>query len=126
MKRLPDSELELMLLVWDAGRPVTRAELEEKLPPERRLSPTAILSFLARLQEKGFLAVEKEGKSNLYEPLVSKEEYLRVESKSIWKRLYQSSVKNFVTALDDGDALSDDDIRELQEFLDRRTGGGRG
>lgn len=122
MKRLPDSELELMMIIWDAGRAVTRAEIEEKLPADRTLSPTAVLSFLARLQEKGFLTVEKEGKSNLYQPLVKKDEYLKAESKSIWKRLYQSSVKNFVTALDDSETLSSEDLRELQEFLDRKTG----
>lgn len=122
MKRLPDSELELMMIIWGAGHPVTRTEIEEQLPGERRLSPTAILSFLARLQEKGFLTVEKVGKSNLYEPLIQKEAYLKMESRNIWKRLYQNSVKNFVTALDDGETLSEEDIRELQEFLDRKKG----
>ena len=34
MKRLPDSELELMMIIWDAGKPVTRTEIEERLPPE--------------------------------------------------------------------------------------------
>lgn len=123
MKRLPDLELELMMIIWDAGHPVTRSEIEEQLPEDRKLSPTAILSFLARLQEKGFLEVEKEGKSNLYRPLIEKEKYLRAESRSIWKRLYQNSVKNFVTALDDSEALSEEDLQELQEFLNRKTGG---
>ena len=35
MKRLPDSELELMMIIWDAGKPVTRTEIEERLPRER-------------------------------------------------------------------------------------------
>jgi len=120
MKRLPDSELELMMLIWDTGHPVTRMEIEERLPKERKLSPTTILSFLARLQERGFVCVKKEGKTNVYEPLIAKEDYLREESKSIWKRLYQSSVKNFVTALCDSDGLTEEDFRELQDFLDER------
>lgn len=120
MKRLPDSELELMMIIWDAGRPVSRNEIEEQLPGERRISATTILSFLSRLQEKGFVQVRKEGRNNVYEPLVRKEDYLKQESRSIWKRLYQNSVGNFMAALGQTDELTDQDLDELQEFLDRR------
>ena len=120
MKRLPDSELELMMIIWDAGRPMSRNEIEEQLPGERQLSATTILSFLSRLQEKRFVQVRKEGRNNVYEPLVRKEDYLKQESRSIWKRLYQNSVGNFMAALGQGDDLTDQDLDELQEFLDRK------
>lgn len=123
MKRLPDSELELMMIIWDMGAPITRTEIEERLPAERRISSTTVLSFLTRLQEKGFVQVQKIGRNNVYEALISKEEYLRAESRSIWKRLYQGSVKNFMTALSDGEELSDQDLEELQEFLNQKRGG---
>lgn len=123
MKRLPDSELELMMIIWDTGAPITRTEIEERLPAERRISATTVLSFLTRLQEKGFVQVQKTGRNNIYEALISKEEYLRAESKSIWRRLYQGSVKNFMTALSDGEELSDQDLEELQEFLNKKRGG---
>lgn len=120
MKRLPDSELELMMIIWDAGRPMSRNEIEEQLPGERQLSATTILSFLSRLQEKRFVQVRKEGRNNVYEPLVRKEDYLKQESRSIWKRLYQNSVGNSMAALGQGDELTDQDLDELQEFLDRK------
>ena len=123
MKRLPDSELELMMIIWDMGASITRTEIEERLPAERRISSTTVLSFLTRLQEKGFVQVQKIGRNNVYEALISKEEYLRAESKSIWRRLYQGSVKNFMTALSDGEELSDQDLEELQEFLNKKRGG---
>ena len=108
------------MIIWDAGHPVTRNEIEEKLPGERRLSATTILSFLSRLEEKGFVRVRKEGRNNVYESVVRKEDYLTQESRSIWKRLYQNSVGNFMTALGRGDDLTDQDLDELQEFLDRK------
>lgn len=123
MKRLPDSELELMMIIWDMGAPITRTEIEERLPAERRISSTTVLSFLTRLQEKGFVQVQKMGRNNVYEALISKKEYLKAESKSIWRRLYQGSVKNFMTALSDGEELSDQDLEELQEFLNQKRGG---
>lgn len=123
MKRLPDSELELMMIIWDAGTPITRTEIEEQLPTERNLSSTTVLSFLARLQEKGFVQVQKAGRNNIYEALISKEKYLRAESRNIWKRLYQGSVKNFMTALSDSEGLTDQDLEDLQEFLNQKKGG---
>lgn len=123
MKRLPDSELELMMIIWDAKAPITRTEIEEGLPSERRISSTTVLSFLTRLQEKGFVQVQKMGRNNIYEALISREEYLKAESKSIWKRLYQGSVKNFMTALSAGEGLTDRDLEELQKFLDQKKGG---
>ena len=31
MKKLPDAELELMMIIWDAEGPVTRMEIEERM-----------------------------------------------------------------------------------------------
>ena len=71
MKKLPDSELEIMLIIWEYDRPVTRFEIESKLDADRKLSPTTILSFLSRLQEKGFLDVRKDGKNNIYSAIIA-------------------------------------------------------
>lgn len=117
-RTLPNSELELMMILWKADGPMTRTEIEERLPQKRKLSKTTVLSFLSRLEEKGFVRVEKEGRSNCYVPLVKEEDYLQQESGSILKRLYGSSVKKFVAALYDGEGLSKDQIEELRDYLD--------
>ena len=117
MKRLPDSELEIMMIVWDLNKPVTRFEIEERMEKGRSLSPTTILSFLSRLQEKGFLEVRKSGKNNVYLALIEKEDYMQVESRNILKRLYQNSAKNFLAALYDGDSISGEDVKELEDYI---------
>lgn len=117
MKRLPDSELEIMLIIWDLDKPVTRFEIEENLVEDRKLSPTTILSFLSRLQEKGFVTVSKDGKNNVYAAAIDKERYMQSESKNILKKLYQNSAKNFLAALYDGDHLSDQDLAELEAYI---------
>lgn len=123
MKRLPDSELELMMIIWELNKPVTRFEIEEKLGDERKLSPTTILSFLSRLQEKGFLAVEKAGKNNVYIALVDQESYIQRESRNILKRLYQNSARHFLAALYDGEGLTDEELEELEEFIHEKRRG---
>ena len=63
--RLPESELELMLAVWEAGEEGTTASgILARL--ERPLTASALHSYLKRLEEKGFLSCGKEGKTNRY------------------------------------------------------------
>ena len=120
MKRLPDSELEIMMIIWDLGKPVTRFEIEEQMEEDRKLSPTTVLSFLSRLQEKGFLNVQKSGKNNVYIVLIDKESYMQAESRNILNRLYRNSARNFLAALYDGNNLSDEDLEELEEYISQK------
>ena len=110
------------MIIWEAEKAVTRTEIEAYLPADRKLSSTTVLSFLTRLQKKGFVGVRKQGRNNVYEALISRDAYLQAESRSIWKRLFQGSVKNFMTALSDGEGLTDRDLYELQEFLNQKKG----
>ena len=120
MKKLPDSELEIMLIVWEYNRPVSRFEIEDKLDGDRKLSPTTVLSFLSRLQDKGFLDVSKDGKNNIYSAIISRESYMQTESKNILQKLYKNSVKNFLAALYDGNNLSEEDLRELEAYIEEK------
>lgn len=119
MKRLPESELEIMMIIWKYGKPVNRMEIEEQL--EKDVAAPTILSFLNRLEAKDFVSVEKKGKINWYTPLVKEEEYLQRESKNILQKMYRNSLKNFVTALYGGDGLTEQDLEELQAFLDEKS-----
>lgn len=37
MKRLPDSELEIMMIIWELNKPVTRFEIEAEMGRRERL-----------------------------------------------------------------------------------------
>jgi len=118
MKRLPDSELELMLIIWDANEAVSRIYIQEHLEKSRELAATTILSFLSRLENKGFLKVEKRGKINYYYPLVSHEDYVKNESKTLLEKFFGNSLKNFVVQLNDTKLVNEKQIQELKKFLD--------
>lgn len=119
MKRLPESELEIMMIIWKYNRPVNRMEIEEHL--KKDVAAPTILSFLNRLEAKEFVSVEKIGKINWYTPLVKEEEYLQKESRNILQKMYKNSLKNFVTALYDGDGLTSQDIEELKAFIEEKS-----
>ncbi|MEG0307198.1 MAG: BlaI/MecI/CopY family transcriptional regulator [Clostridium sp.] len=123
IKRLPDSELDIMLIIWDAGRPVSRAYIEKQINEKKDLAPTTILSLLTRLIDKGFVCSEKQGKSNIFSAIVDENDYLQNEGKSILEKLYGNSLKNFVAALYQGDHIDETQLSDLRDFLDKTKEG---
>lgn len=121
MKRLPDSELEVMLALWGAKKPVTRLYIADVLKDNAWTAAT-LNSFLSRLVDKGFLSCEKQGKGQgkvyTYAAVISEDEYLTCESKSFMEKLYGNSMKKFVTSFCRNEKISDQDIAEMQLCLD--------
>ena len=118
MKRLPESELEIMQIIWKETAPVSRITIENALQRTHPLAPTTILTLLTRLCEKGFLLLKKEGRTNLYEPLVAEKEYLAAESRSFLDRLFHGSVAGFATALCDS-GIKKEELEELRQLLEK-------
>ena len=116
-KRLPDAELSVMQAVWDVGGEVGRGDIEGALAPHG-WSANTVNTYLTRLCDKGFLASLREGRNNLYTPLVSRDRYLEFESRSVLKRLYGGSLGSFVAALNAEQPLEQREIDELRQFLD--------
>lgn len=116
-KRLPDSELELMMLIWESHEPVTSAYLMEKLEGTKDWGVTTVLNFLTRLVDRGFLQCTKQGRINVYSPIIDKKNYQRMESKSFLGRLHKNSLQSLMTSLYDGDDLTQADLDELQQFI---------
>lgn len=117
--RLPDSELDIMLVLWNGHPDMSRSEIEEVVNEKRSLAPTTILSLLSRLEKKKVVSVKKEGKKNLYRALITQEEYQINESSNILDKLYNNSVKNFVVSLYEGKKFSHDELAELKAFIEQ-------
>ena len=116
-RRLPESELDIMLVVWGSEGGITAPAILERL--DRSLTASALHSYLKRLEEKGFLVCVKEGKTNRYTPLVSQEEYQRSEGRSILQKLYGGSLSRFAAALYDGGLVTREEVDALQDLLDQ-------
>lgn len=118
IRRLPDAELEVMNAVWACEAPVARTDIEAVLSDKHPLAATTILTLLTRLVEKGFLRTEKQGRANLYTPLIHKHDYLAAQSKRFVDKLCGGSMSAFAAALCDS-GLSREDIEELRTLLEK-------
>lgn len=119
MKRLPDTELEVIKALWNSGEKTSRAALEKELAGFGWATNT-INTYLSRLANKGFVCVEHSKNGNLYTPLVSREEYQTFDSRATLSQLYDSP-RNFVAALA-RTGLKRDELEELQRLLNELEG----
>ncbi len=122
IKKIPDTELEIMQVVWNNPTPISTGEIKAALEEERPWSSGALQSLLSRLVERGFLKGEMRGKCKVFSPLVMENEYLAVESRSFLDKLHRNSITELVASLYNTKALSDKDIEELDAFLDEVRG----
>ena len=76
IRTLPDAELEVMQAVWACAVPAKRAQIGTILDQTHPMAPTTLLTVLSRLADKGFLRIEKTGRSAEYWPLIAREDYL--------------------------------------------------
>ena len=116
-RRLPDAELEVMQAVWACTPPVRRAEIEEILKNSHPMAQTTLLTLLTRLSERGFLKIEKVGRSATYVPLVTKEEFLAEQSRRFLDKLCGGSLSTFAAALCSS-GLTKEEIAELRALMD--------
>nr|WP_312476868.1 BlaI/MecI/CopY family transcriptional regulator [Neobacillus sp.] len=124
MKELPkisDAELEVMKVLW-AKSPQTANEVIEKLESTTDWKPKTIRTLINRLVQKEALSYLQD-KGHLYEyyPLVSQENYLQVETKSLLKRFYGAAFKPLLVNFLKEEKLSSEDINELKRILDEKA-----
>ena len=117
-RKLPDSELEVMMAVWDCEPPVTRRQIEEIIHRQHPAAQTTILTLLTRLEGKKYIRIDKPGRSSVYTPLISKQDYLASQSRSFIEQLFGGSMPAFAAALCDS-GLSKEELDELRKLLDQ-------
>lgn len=121
--RLPDTELEIMKVIWSQPSPISTSQIKAVLEEKRPWNTSALQTLLNRLIDRGFLSGNKEGKNKIYEPLVEEKRYLALENKSFLEKLNGNSITRLVASLYDSKAISDEDLAELESFIELKTKG---
>ena len=114
---LSDGEWRIMNLLWaDAPRRVP--ELTEALAADTGWSRATVNIMLQRLEDKGAVRMELQGRNKLYFPLLSQADARQKETKRFLERLYGGSLGLMVSSLAGQQALSEEDIRTLRAILE--------
>lgn len=123
IKKLPDAEFEVMKVIWHSEIPIVGNTIVNKLEvkTQKDWKLQTVHKLLSRLEERGFLQSEKNGKQRFFTPLISEEDYLQYEAQSFVKSHYQGSLLNLVNAMYQGESLAEKELDELQEWLNERS-----
>lgn len=117
MQRMSDSEKQIMEFIWATGRPITTREIIANLPEDKTWKQSTVITFLARLMEKGILKAIRISKANYYEPCITEQEYRNFETKQFIADVHKGSVLGFISALCDNGDLTKEDIEKLLKRL---------
>ena len=115
-ERISDAEHAVMEVLWDDS-PLTAQDVAERIPATREWSANTVKTLLGRLLAKNVIAHEAEGRRYLYRPLVRREDYVTGESRKLIDRLFGGRLSPLVAHLADRDALTAQDIAEIEALL---------
>lgn len=90
IRKLPESEELVMMVVWDANEAPDLEETMTKVNERYGKSwrPQTVSTFLARLRKKGFLSAYKKGRYTYYVPEVSRQEYRKLIVRKLVRNIY--------------------------------------
>lgn len=120
-REMSETEQEIMEVLWESA-PKTLTELRDLFANERGKvwKPQTLATFMSRLEEKELILWEQRGRARYYSPALTKAEYEGAKAKTLLDTLFKGSLQSFVAALYDGDALSEQDIAEMKEWVESK------
>lgn len=121
MEQLSDVQLAFMRALW--SRPGSSvAQVKEFLSDEgRELAQTTVATQLGRLEKKGLITHEVEGRQFLYRALVSEEQVQRSVLARVTEGLFGGDVTALVHQLLDHQEVSAADLAEVKRLIEVRT-----
>ncbi len=122
MKKLSDSEYEIMKILWGQDAPMTSNEILEGLKGRYDWKLAALMTFLARMADKGYVVCDRSTRTNYYSALVSQREYQVQESRTLLEKLYDNSAAKMIAQLCKTNNISRKEIVELREYLNALEG----
>ena len=125
-----DSEWTILRALW-GKKPQTMHEIivsVQSAKPETDWQYKTYHSYLRIMVEKGLIGYEeKNRRDKLYFPLITREDALKSESKTLLSRISEGSMGSLVVMMADSGQLSEKDRDELLKLAERleREGGER-
>ncbi len=112
---LSNSEWIVMEELWRS--PHTLMELVDILGKTAGWSKSTVATMVRRMEEKGTLFHQEQGRTKLFHAAISREAVTERETKSLLQRAYNGSLGLLVSTMAQRNALTQADIDELYDIL---------
>ncbi|HEY4312915.1 MAG TPA: BlaI/MecI/CopY family transcriptional regulator [Pirellulales bacterium] len=115
---LAKSELEIARIVWGLRQATVRQVLDA-LPENRGLDFKTVQTYLRRLEAKGYVKTSRDGRSNVYKPIIRPGRVIGEVVDDMLNRLFDGQVLPLFQHMVNDRGLSSDEVRQLRELLDQ-------
>ncbi|MBQ7225817.1 MAG: BlaI/MecI/CopY family transcriptional regulator [Clostridia bacterium] len=121
IRKLPEAEFDVMVALWDCKvSPVNTAYLMENVGKHKGWKAPTLISFLSRLEEKGFIHSEKKGKERQYYADAVKEEYIKTVTIDFIERYHCGSLVKMVDIICAEKGDSSDQLDEMKKWIQQQ------
>ena len=117
-KKLTPLETLIMNVLWDES-PAAVKQVQERLKSVKPMAYNTVLTIMRILRDKGFVVSEREGRSDLYRPVVTREDMGRRSLGEVIDSFFFGSAEALVSQLLDGQSLTDEELAAIRAELDR-------
>lgn len=117
--RLGDLQLRIMQVLWEHGS-ATVAEVLEHLGPQIDLAYTTVATMLRKMEDRGLVAHESQGRKFIYQPAVDAADVTQSMANDLVDRLFEGSVAGMVNHLLTTRDVSQAELDELQKLIAAR------
>jgi predicted transcriptional regulator len=115
---LSKGELEVARVLWELPEGTVR-QVHEAFPRHRKIDFATVQTYLRRLEAKGYVQARLEGRILVYSTRVKPKTVIRNTVDELVDRLFGGETLPLVQHLIEERGLSDHDVRQLRELLNR-------
>ena len=116
---LGEAELQVLKALWDAGPATVREVMNRLHASGRRVAYTTVLTFLTRLEQKGYVRSNKSDLAYVYRAVASRTQVTRSRLKAVMDALFDGEAAPLVLQLMKTERFSPDELAELQRHIDQ-------
>ncbi|MTB51572.1 BlaI/MecI/CopY family transcriptional regulator [Lewinella sp. W8] len=119
MQKLTKAQEEIMHLIWELGE-CTVGDLREAIAEREGKKPahSTVSTLVLALDKRGFLTHRQYGRTYVYEPVISREEYGQRSLGQLIKKFFGGSPQLAVSHLVESEDLSLDELNDLVRKLE--------
>jgi predicted transcriptional regulator len=117
---LGELQLAIMRILWDRER-ATVNDVHQALLEERGLAPTTIATMLKKMEAKGVVDHEVDGRQFIYRAIVHEEDVTRTMVGDLVQRLYGGDTLAMVNHLINERDFDESELADLKAMIERRA-----
>ncbi|ACT94957.1 BlaI/MecI/CopY family transcriptional regulator [Dyadobacter fermentans] len=118
MELISHSGENIMRILWELGEGVVHdiiAKIPDPKPPY-----TTVSSIIRLLEKKGFVGHRAYGKTYVYFPAISRDEYARRSFAELMQHYFQGSPRNMISFILEENTFESDELDDLKGLINAR------